>query len=235
MYYLQAITSSLAATSAGWGRREVSWNSSTSPALGPSASVAATTSQQVVEIVVGAAGRLIFNPDSVSVTAGTTLRFNFLSLNHTLTQSSFSHPCSHEEQFDTGFQQFNPLNVSGKFLVDFPVLSEEPQWFYCAQSIPRSHCQAGMVFSLNPGDRYEEFIHNAIGTQTTAVITTKVNSCPRPTVASGRPAGTGNGTGSGGLTGPAATSITPEITNLGRQLAYGPAQLLGGVAMAFAI
>ncbi|KAF2680643.1 hypothetical protein K458DRAFT_253790, partial [Lentithecium fluviatile CBS 122367] len=101
-------------------------------------------------ILVGEAGQLIFNPDSLSVTRGTTLHFDFLGNNHTLTQSSFGHPCQNASRLDTGFNQQNSLNVSGKFLIDYVVQSDEPQWFYCAQEFPKSHCRAGMVFSLNP-------------------------------------------------------------------------------------
>ncbi|KAF2194734.1 hypothetical protein K469DRAFT_509556, partial [Zopfia rhizophila CBS 207.26] len=101
-------------------------------------------------ILVGAAGKLAFNPDSISVSRGTILRFNFLGINHTLTQSTLDHPCTSNAQFDTGFRQFNPTNSSGKFLLEFEVDTDQPQWFYCAQELPISHCNSGMVFSLNP-------------------------------------------------------------------------------------
>ncbi|KAF2439136.1 hypothetical protein P171DRAFT_340133, partial [Karstenula rhodostoma CBS 690.94] len=105
-------------------------------------------------IVVGAAGDLVFNPSSLTVTPGTTLRFDFLGLNHTLTQSSFAHPCSNASIFDTGFQQHNPYNESGAFIVDYLVESDRPEWFYCAQTIPISHCHSGMIFSINPAGKH---------------------------------------------------------------------------------
>ena len=37
----------------------------------------------------------------------------------------------------------------------------EPQWFFCAQTIKKSHCAAGMVFSLNAGGADGEFLQNA--------------------------------------------------------------------------
>ncbi|KAF2278983.1 uncharacterized protein EI97DRAFT_361235, partial [Westerdykella ornata] len=112
-------------------------------------------------IVVGAAGQLAFNPDSLSVSKGTVLRFNFLGLNHTLTQSSLAHPCLNSTKFDSRFRQFNPLNISGNFMVEYEMKTEDPQWFYCAQEAPKSHCCSGMVFSLNPGDKMLEFKNNA--------------------------------------------------------------------------
>jgi hypothetical protein len=51
----------------------------------------------------------------------TILRFNFFSFNYTLTQSRFGDPYQNNGQFDTGFNQFNPANRSGKFLVDYKV------------------------------------------------------------------------------------------------------------------
>ncbi|OCL02982.1 hypothetical protein AOQ84DRAFT_252022, partial [Glonium stellatum] len=112
-------------------------------------------------ILVGAAGQLAFNLSSVSVLAGTVVRFNFLGLNHILIQSQFNNSCKSNSAFNTGFNQFNPMNISGKFVVDFKVLTEEPQWFYCAQMVHKSHCNAGMVFSLNPGGNTNQFIYNA--------------------------------------------------------------------------
>ncbi|KAF2010516.1 hypothetical protein BU24DRAFT_320898, partial [Aaosphaeria arxii CBS 175.79] len=112
-------------------------------------------------IVVGAAGKLAFNPDSLSVDNGTILRFNFLGRNHTLTQSSFEHPCRNASLFDTGYEQFNPKNTSGAFVIDYLVETKEPQWFFCAQSSPTSHCHAGMVFSLNSPGRHDSFKERA--------------------------------------------------------------------------
>ncbi|XTI95087.1 hypothetical protein V2W45_1255402, partial [Cenococcum geophilum] len=36
---------------------------------------------------------LSFSPNTLNATVGTILRFNFLSLNYTLTQSRFGDPC----------------------------------------------------------------------------------------------------------------------------------------------
>ncbi|KAF2834201.1 hypothetical protein M501DRAFT_922606, partial [Patellaria atrata CBS 101060] len=103
-----------------------------------------------VQVTVGVAGQLQFDPHTLTVPPGTTLTFNFLSLNHTLTQSSFEHPCNKTGSIDTGFNQFNPQNISGRFLVDIIVNSTRPLWFYCAQTLKADHCSQGMVFSVNP-------------------------------------------------------------------------------------
>jgi plastocyanin len=79
---------------------------------------------------VGAEGEFLFSPNQVAASAGDVIRFNFLARNHTLTQSSLDAPCSQSGQFDSGFNQFNPLNISNQFHVDYEVKSSDPVWFY---------------------------------------------------------------------------------------------------------
>ncbi|KAF2650675.1 hypothetical protein K491DRAFT_707444 [Lophiostoma macrostomum CBS 122681] len=129
-------------------------------------------------VIVGAGGQLVFSPPTVNASIGTVISFDFLSLNHTLTQSEFSNPCQANGEFDTGFRQFNPANVSGSFVVEYEVTALEPQWFFCAQTLKKSHCHAGMVFSLNSGGAQKQFLHNALS----AVVTKpSVPACPSPT------------------------------------------------------
>ena len=128
-----------------------------------SASELPLLAKPTAHIIVGDRGNLSFSPNTLNATVGTTLRFNFLGLNHTLTQSRFGDPCRSNGQFNTGFNQFNPANISGKFLVDYEVKTHAPQWFYCAQTVKKSHCHAGMVFSLNAGGAGEKFMQNALG------------------------------------------------------------------------
>jgi len=117
-----------------------------------------TRGRKFHDVVVGAAGALQFDPIEIKADIGEIIRFDFLALNHTLTQSSLSHPCVWSGGFSTGFNQFNPENVEGRHIVEYEVKSIDAQWFYCAQNSKKSHCQAGMVFSLNPGDRLEDFV-----------------------------------------------------------------------------
>ena len=79
---------------------------------------------------VGARGEFIFSPNEVAALIGDIVRFNFLARNHTVTQSSLDSPCSPSGQFDSGFNQFNPSNISNQFYVDFEVKSTDPGWFY---------------------------------------------------------------------------------------------------------
>jgi plastocyanin len=109
---------------------------------------------------VGGEKSLSFKPDRLNANIGDRVTFNFYSLNHTLTQSSLEAPCVSLHQFDTGFGQFNPKDTDGLSL-SLTVNTLEPQWYYCRQNDPTSHCHAGMVFALNPGDQMDQFKENA--------------------------------------------------------------------------
>ncbi|KAJ5021894.1 hypothetical protein J3E72DRAFT_280045 [Bipolaris maydis] len=124
--------------------------------------------QPTATVVVGDEGKLVFSPSYLNASIGTTISFNFLALNHTLTQSRFQDPCVSNGGFDSGFHQFNPSNISGKFVVEYKVTSDNPQWFFCAQIAPRAHCKAGMVFSLNPRGLQSQFLFQAMAKTTSA-------------------------------------------------------------------
>jgi plastocyanin len=132
-------------------------------------------------VTVGRGGQLVFSPSSLNASAGSTIAFNFLGLNHTLTESEFQDPCHSNGGFDSGFAQFNPANASGKFVVEYQVMDETPRWFFCAQRTKRPHCQAGMVFSLNPGGRHAQFLENALAAVTLSPTQTG-SFCQFPTL-----------------------------------------------------
>jgi hypothetical protein len=133
---------------------------------------ASAMSRPTTTVTVGEAGKLIFSPSSLNASAGSVIAFDFLGLNHTLTQSTIRNPCRSNQGLNTGFQQFNPANVSGKFIVEIKVTDQDPKWFFCAQTVKRSHCQAGMVFSLNPYGAHAQFLHNALaGVEATSTPT----------------------------------------------------------------
>ncbi|KAF7910002.1 uncharacterized protein EAF01_003720 [Botrytis porri] len=130
----------------------------------------ATRNTSTHSVIVGAAGRLAFNPSRLNVAFGDKVLFEFLALNHTLTQSSLQNPCTWNASggIDTGFKQFNPSNTSGKFVVEYTVESSIPLWFFCSQKRPISHCHEGMVFALNPGMSFGTFLQAATGAIVTA-------------------------------------------------------------------
>lgn len=104
---------------------------------------------------------LKYTPEFVSANVGDVIRFNFFAANHTVTQSSFDSPCmGTPDGFKTGVQM-NPENISGLVLKDFTVNDSKPLWFYCGVT---THCQQGMVFAINPLDRFPEFKSKAMMT-----------------------------------------------------------------------
>lgn len=136
-------------------------------------------------------GKFQFVPDRVNAEVGDIVLYNFLRQSHSLTQSEFLTPCTPNGGFDTGLNQVNPTNTSGLFLIPFEVKTEKPQWFYCKQP-QGNHCGKGMVFGLNPGDKMDRFIQNAIlqnGNSTGAAspTATSVYSSPSGTATSAIP------------------------------------------------
>ncbi|OAA73881.1 Cupredoxin [Cordyceps fumosorosea ARSEF 2679] len=100
-------------------------------------------------VKVGGPGGLTFQPDQLNnVPKGDMVVFEFLSQNHTVTQSPFNTPCKKLDQgMDSGFMA-NPNNTfSPAPKMAMQVTVDTPLWFYCRQ---QGHCGKGMVFSINP-------------------------------------------------------------------------------------
>jgi len=53
---------------------------------------------------------------------------------------------------------FVPENKEPFPRVQYTVKDTNPVWFYCQQT---GHCQQGMVFAINPGEKLVEFQENA--------------------------------------------------------------------------
>jgi len=104
-------------------------------------------------VLVGAGGQLAFSPPNVTANAGDTIAFQFQGKNHSVTQSTFANPCQIQttpaQGIDSGFQfvaNDSATLPQWSFTVDN---ATAPLWFFCAQTNPTSHCQKGMVFSVN--------------------------------------------------------------------------------------
>jgi hypothetical protein len=68
-----------------------------------SASKLVLFTKPTAHIIIRDCGNLSFFLNTLNTTVGTILKFNFLSLNHTLTQSHFGDPCQSNNQFNTDF------------------------------------------------------------------------------------------------------------------------------------
>ncbi|KAG6854571.1 hypothetical protein C0991_004907 [Blastosporella zonata] len=106
-----------------------------------------------IQVLVGDTG-LEFNPSSVTAQNGDNVIFEFRSKNHTVTQSTFAEPCTYMTTptfgVNSGFQFIN--TTTGPFPIWNITIqnASAPLWFFCAQTAPADHCNAGMVFAINP-------------------------------------------------------------------------------------
>lgn len=111
------------------------------------------STKNIIDIVVGDNGMLTFKPPTVNAVAGDEIRFNFVSKNHTATQSSFEQPCTRQvgpdgvtpTGFDSGFEFVgnSTIPIQASFIMP---RTDKPLWFYCRQT---GHCAKGMVFAIN--------------------------------------------------------------------------------------
>lgn len=135
-----------------------------------SAVVAASyaAAQTTHTIMVGQNSTLTYNPPNITANAGDIVTFVFTSKNHTVTQSSFPEPCT---QLTNTSVTPNVVGISSGFVPvaansstfptwSFSLTDTNPLWFFCLQSNPANHCQAGMVFSINatPQKPYDQFL-----------------------------------------------------------------------------
>ncbi|RXW18872.1 hypothetical protein EST38_g6973 [Candolleomyces aberdarensis] len=139
-----------------------------------------------LEVVVGGPGTLRYNPESVTAVPGDVVRFIFQQKNHTATQSTFEAPCVQAPGgFDSGYIPVAEGVTEGFPAAEFTVTTTDPVWVYCKQG---THCQAGMVFAINPGERLAAFKAAAAGG---AAPTT---ASPTSTATTGAPSSTATGT-----------------------------------------
>lgn len=119
-------------------------------------------------VLVGDNSTLTFSPSSVQAAQGDSVIFEFRSKNHSVTQSTFANPCSlmttPKTGVDSGFQATSNTTTTfaqWKITIDN---ATAPLWFFCAQTNPKNHCQAGMVFAVNPtADKsFNAYLQNAM-------------------------------------------------------------------------
>ncbi|KAJ2917027.1 hypothetical protein MD484_g3401, partial [Candolleomyces efflorescens] len=121
---------------------------STGAALAFLASALTTVLAETFVVTVGKDASLLFEPTSVQAKVGDVIAFQFMSKNHTVTQSTFDNPCAAKaDGVDSGYQ-FIPAGTNVFPQWSITVNNDTaPLWFYCAQ---QPHCARGMVFAVNP-------------------------------------------------------------------------------------
>jgi len=151
--------------------------------------------------------------------------------NHTATQSTFANPCSPAAGgFDSGLYVSFPFlsltlslipsfsipvsdnNTSGPFQqAQFQVKDTNPVWVYCRQT---GHCQKGMVFAINPGDKFAAFQAAAMGN-----TTANSSSTTSPAASSAAPTTTASSTA------PSSTSQDHRVIVGGTTLIFTPSNI----------
>jgi plastocyanin len=153
--------------------------------------LAACVSAATINVTVAENGTLTFTPSSVTANNGDVVAFQFVAGNHTVTQSSFTDPCTMLTTptlgIDSGFQ---PVSANATMVPQYSFSvtnASSPLWFYCRQA---RHCEAGMVFAVNPtaDNTFDAFKARAMGTNTTSSSTGSVpsqtGSVPSPSATS---------------------------------------------------
>ncbi|KAK7555799.1 hypothetical protein IWX46DRAFT_588130, partial [Phyllosticta citricarpa] len=152
-----------------------------------------------------------YQPESITAAPGDVVQFNFLQLNHTITQSTFENPCAKARGgFDSGFVvnqdgrpglQFsvrvndtNPIcklgsscsfSIAGDLLIGL----DGCVGAYCAQE---THCGKGMVFAINApqsGTTFNSFKASAISQGGNGALTAAGITGPTPAPAAVQPQG----------------------------------------------
>ena len=119
---------------------------------------------KVIDVIVGKDGGLTYTPDDIHAKTGDTVRFHFVSKNHTVTESAFNDPCNPiHHGFDSGFKPI-PAGSGEQKTFDVKVTQhEKPIWFYCKQFVPNpqnlGHCQMGMVGGINAPSWGKNTVH----------------------------------------------------------------------------
>ncbi|KAI0780444.1 Cupredoxin [Trametes elegans] len=177
--------------------------------------VGAAFAQTTHTVKVGANGGLTYEPSSITAANGDTIQFQFLSKNHTVTQSTFAAPCSNVTDatglvtgVDSGYL---PVAAGA---TEFPVWSitvnnaSTPLWFYCRQG---KHCQAGMVFAVNPTADKTFDAFKAAAAKSDAVDGSKQSSTGGAAASGASGTGAGaSGTGSASGAAGTAAGATPS-------------------------
>ncbi|KAH8595961.1 hypothetical protein B0O99DRAFT_594253 [Bisporella sp. PMI_857] len=101
----------------------------------------------------------VFTPNTVEAKIGDTVLFQFMSGNHSVTQSSFETPC---EPLSGGADSNYMANINNKVVptpeYSFRVATTSPQWFFSKQT---GECGKGMTFALNPTNEQSQAVFQA--------------------------------------------------------------------------
>lgn len=170
--------------------------------------LAACASAANITVIVSQGGALNYTPSSVTANEGDVISFQFVAGNHTVTQSSFDNPCT---QLSGGIDsEFQPVSSNASMVPEYSFTvsnASTPLWFFCEQG---RHCEAGMVFAVNPtaNETFDAFKakatgggSNSTGSSSGGSYPTKTGSTPSPSASNNSANSAAPGFGSFELTG----------------------------------
>ncbi|KAF9447391.1 hypothetical protein P691DRAFT_125033 [Macrolepiota fuliginosa MF-IS2] len=135
------------------------------------------SAQSVHNVSVGVEGSF-FSPQTTSAGEGDIINFIFGGDIHDVTQSSFQAPCSPlPGGFSSGLMGRGPDFSLPTLMWSMTITNASmPIWFFCAATRPTSHCQEGMVGSINPPsqDQFQQFQNAAKQVSSTPAVSLSV-------------------------------------------------------------
>ncbi|KZS90332.1 hypothetical protein SISNIDRAFT_468687 [Sistotremastrum niveocremeum HHB9708] len=134
-------------------------------------------SQAIHTVTVGDTGSF-YDPPTISALQGDIITFIFSGRSHSVTQSNFSNPCTRlQGGFDSDSYGVTSLSPGQPVPQWNLTVTDDTKtiWFYCKNTLPQSHCTAGMVGAINPpigsNQTYDSFQAAAKAINTTPVAT----------------------------------------------------------------
>ncbi|THH10518.1 hypothetical protein EW145_g1276 [Phellinidium pouzarii] len=190
---------------------------------------ALAAAQTVHTINVGQGG-FSYSPDTITASNGDIVNFVFDVAGHSVTQSTLANPCT---PLDGGFNSGFVTATGASWNLTISDASN-PIWFFCAQTVPAVHCEAGMVGAINPPsqDSFSSFLQAAEATKVTPSITA-VQLSGSGAAATASP-GTAGAVGSGASSTSSSSSSTssPSTTSNAAQKSSMGLTGLGGALLA---
>ena len=97
-------------------------------------------------------------------------------------------------------------------VAQFTVADTNPVWVYCRQA---NHCQQGMVFAINPGDKFADFKNSAMGNAAASSGAASVVTVTQTITVSGQPQTTTYATTTGAAAAPTASTTADHVITVG--------------------
>lgn len=196
--------------------------------------------QSVIPVQVGQNG-FFFDPPTVTAQVGDIISFVFSGSNHTVTQSSSDTPCSPlAGGFSSGLVAEDGVIASSPVVWNLTVEDVSSTiWYFCENTQPQNHCNAGMVGAINPPsiDSFSSFLDLAKtasedASPTFIPVLTGVGASASASPSSASSTGSATTEGSGSSTSSATIAPSPTKSSARQATGFSSALLVILLAMA---